>query len=108
MKLSSNTIISERKLIQYLLSYRKRNDKSKWLAIAGYNTSNWKRLELDIRSQLFPLEAVLVEENQFGIVYEITGKLKGPNSKTLHVRSIWMKVNATELTKFITRYPHKD
>ena len=108
MKLPSNAIISERKLKEYLLSYRKRNDKSKWLAKAGYNTGNWERLDRDIRNQLLSLEAVLVEENQFGIVYEITGKLDGPNNKRLNVRSIWMKEYATQLTKFITMYPFKN
>jgi hypothetical protein len=108
MKLSPNAIISERKLTEYLLSYRKRNDKSMWLATAGYHTENWNRLERDIRSQLLTLEAVFIEENQFGIVYEISGKLKGPNSKRLNVGSIWMKENATDLTKFITMYPLKE
>ncbi len=108
MKLPPDTIISERKLKKYLLSYRKRNDKSKWLAKAGYNYGNWKRLELDIRLQLLPNEAVLVEENQFGIVYEIVEIMVGPNSKKLHVRSILMKEHATEITKFITMYPYKD
>ena len=108
MKLSPNAIISERKLTEYLLSYRKRNDKSMWLFTAGYHSENWNRLERDIRSQLLTLEAVLVEENQFGSVYEITGKLNGPNSKRLIVRSIWMKEHATKRTKFITMYPFKE
>jgi len=108
MNLPPNAIISERKIKDYLLSYRKRNDKSMWLAKAGYNTGNWKRLELDMRQQLLSLEAVLIEENQYGIVYEIIGILEGPNSNRLHVRSIWMKEYVTELTKFITMYPYKD
>ena len=108
MKLSPNAIISERKLTEYLLNYRKRNDKSLWLLKAGYHTENWNRLERDIRSQLLTLEAVFVEENQFGIVYEITGTLNGPNNKSLNVRSIWMKEYESELTKFITMYPFKE
>jgi len=108
MKLSPNAIISERKLTEYLLSYRKRNDKSMWLSKAGYHTENWNRLKHDIRSQLLTLEAVFIEENQFGIVYEITGKLNGPNNKILNVRSIWMKEYESELTKFITMYPFKE
>lgn len=108
MKLAPNAIISKEKLTEYLLSYRKRSDKSMWLNEAGYNTGNWQRLERDIRNQLLTLEAVLVEENQFGIVYEITGILNGPNSKKLNVRSIWMKEHASELTKFITMYPFKE
>lgn len=91
----------------YLLDYRKRNDKSKWLAKAGYDSDNWKKLEQDIRVQLLTREAVLVQVNEFGDVYEITGKLNGPNGKSLHVRSIWMNENSTKLTKFITMYPFK-
>lgn len=108
MKLSANTIISERKVKEYLLSFRKRNDKSKWLAKAGYDSENWKRLEQDIRMQLLIREAVLVQRNEFGDVYEITGKLNGPNGKSLFVRSIWMEEYGTKLTKFITMYPLRD
>lgn len=108
MKLPANAIISERKLKEYLLSFRKRSDKSKWLEKAGYDSRNWKRLEDDIRVQLLTLEAVLIQVNEFGEVYEITGKLNGPNGYSLQVRSIWMNEFATKLTKFITMYPLKD
>jgi len=40
MRLPSNAIISERKVKEYLLSYRKRSDKSKWLAKAGYDSDS--------------------------------------------------------------------
>jgi|AntRauTorckE6833_2_1112554.scaffolds.fasta_scaffold133394_1 hypothetical protein len=108
MRLPSDTLISERKLKEYLLSYRKRSDKSRWLGKAGYKSENWKRLEQDIRMQLLIREAVLVQENEFGDVYEITGELLGPNGKLLNVRSIWMNEYGTKLTKFITMYPLKD
>jgi hypothetical protein len=105
MMLPANSIISERKVKEYLLSFRNRNDKSKWLAKAGYDVENWKRLEHDIRRQLLIREAVLVEENKFGDIYEITGTLNGPNGKSLQVRSIWMYEYGTKMTKFITMYP---
>jgi len=108
MRLPPAAIISERKIKEYLLCYRKRNDKSKWLAKAGYDSDNWKKLEQDIRVQLLIREAVHIQVNEFGDVYEITGKLTGPNGKSLHVRSIWMNEHYTKLTKFITMYPLKD
>lgn len=108
MRLPSNAIISEKKVKEYLLSFRKRSDKSKWLNKAGYKYENWKRLEQDIRIQLLNHEAVLVQRNEFGDVYEITGKLNGPNGKSLYVRSIWMEEYGTKLTKFITMYPLRD
>ena len=108
MKLPANAIISERKVKEYLLSYRKRNDKSKWLAKAGYDSKNWKKLQHDIRIQLLTRKAVLIQVNEYGDVYEIKGKLNGPNGYSLQVRSIWMNESETEITKFITMYPLKD
>jgi len=108
MKLSSDAIISESKVKDYLLSFRKRSDKSQWLEKAGYNSENWKRLQQDIRMQLLIREAVLIQVNEFGNLYEIKGKLNGPNGKSLQVRSIWMDEHGTKLTKFITMYPLKN
>ncbi|WP_340103244.1 DUF6883 domain-containing protein [Rhodohalobacter sp. 8-1] len=115
MRLPINAIISERKVKEYLLSYRKRSDKSKRLSPkdahgkkAGYDSENWKRLEQDIRMQLLIREAVLVQRNEFGDIYEITGKLNGPNGKSLFVRSIWVEEYGSKLTKFITMYPLRD
>ncbi len=40
MKLPSDVVIAEEKLTQYLLVWRARNDKSGYLAQAGYQLSN--------------------------------------------------------------------
>ena len=58
MKLQLTAIIEEEKIKEYLLSSRKRNDKSKWLAKAGYKLEDWQRLEKDLRTQLLSLDAV--------------------------------------------------
>jgi len=107
MKLPSTVIISSDKIRLYLLSPRKRNDKSKWLANAGYKLENWKQFERDIRLQILTLEASMTEETKYGKMYEIKGKLTGPNGKTLHIRSIWMNEKETKLFKFITIFPNK-
>lgn len=49
MKLSQDAIIAEAKLTNYLLVPKKRNDKSHWLATAGYTLENWQELEEDLR-----------------------------------------------------------
>ena len=107
MKLPSTAIIAEDKIKEYLLSSRKRNDKSKWLAEAGYTLENWQRLENDIRTQILSLDAVYTEETKYGQMYEIKGMLTGPSGKTLSVCSIWMNEYETRLIKFITMFPEK-
>jgi hypothetical protein len=105
MRLPKNTLIAREKLTHYLLVLRKRNDKSQWLAQAGYTLENWQVLETDLRNQVLPIDAVPIERTEYGQMYEISGKLVGPNRKILSVRTIWMTESATGNTKFITMYP---
>jgi hypothetical protein len=109
MKLSIDSMIAPAKLTNYLLVFRPVDDKSKFLAQAGYSLENWQQLEADLRSQLLPLDAVLSSEpNQFGDVYEIQGNLTGVNGVSLKVVTIWMTEYETGQTKFITLYPNKE
>jgi len=108
MNLPLETIIAPAKLTQYLLVKKAENDKSQWLATAGYMQDTWQRLERDIREQILPLEARWEETNLFGEMYQITGILIGPNGVLLKVRTIWMIEKNSNLTKFITMYPDKE
>lgn len=84
---------------------RVEDDKSRFLARAGYTLDNPGRLMADIRSQLLPLNAELMARTEYGPKYAIRGALTGPNGRTLRVLSVWMTDHATNLTKFVTLYP---
>ena len=105
MKLPADTLIARAKLADYLLRRLPENDKSRFLATAGYMRNDAARLEADLRSQLLGLEAGFVETTEYGDKYCIRGILTGPNGRPLHVASFWMTENATGITKFITLYP---
>ena len=107
MKLPVNALITPEKLTQYLLAQRRRNDKSKWLAQAGYTVKNWRDLENDLRLQILSLEAIPTDKTRYGQTYEIRGGLSGPNGKILVVCTVWMIEYATGVTKFITMYPDR-
>lgn len=104
MKLPEYTLIAHEKLTQYLLVMRKRNDKSKWLAQAGYTLKNWQVLENDLSNQILSIDATPTENTEYGQMYEIRRKLIGPNGQSLPVCTIWMTEAATGNTKFITMY----
>ncbi len=108
MKLPEDTLIAREKLTHYLLALKKRNDKSKWLAQAGYTLENWQALETDLRNQILAKDAAPIEKTGYGQMYEINGKLTGPNGKILAVLTIWMTESATGDTKFITMYPNRE
>lgn len=107
MKLPTDSLIAAEKLTEYLLVLRKRNDKSKWLAQAGYTLDNWQVLENDLRTQILSLEASPVDLTHYGQTYEIKGSLTGPNGEFLAVCTVWMVESATGVTKFITMYPDR-
>jgi hypothetical protein len=108
VKLSRDATIAPAKLNLYLLVWRSVDDKSKFLAQAGYGLGNWTQLETDLRDQILSLEAVpSSESNRFGQVYEIRGNLVGPNGLSLAIWTIWMVEFETGVTKFITLSPDR-
>ena len=107
MKLPATTVIARRKVHEYLLLHRLEDDKSAFLALAGYTLEKADHLMSDLRTQLLPLEAEWFEDTEYGSKYRIRGTLTGPNGRTLRVLSIWMKEEATGETKFVTLFPDK-
>jgi hypothetical protein len=107
MILPADAVIASAKVVGYLLAWRRDNDKSEFLAQAGYTGADADRLVDDIRRQLLPLEAELEETTEYGDKYRIGGTLAGPNGRALRVVSIWMTENTTGKTKFITLYPER-
>ncbi|MEP6686552.1 MAG: DUF6883 domain-containing protein [Verrucomicrobiota bacterium] len=107
MKLPAHAVIARRKVDEYLLRHRLEDDKSGFLALAGYTLENTDRLIDDLRRQLLPLDVELFDETEYGAKYRIRGTLTGPNGRVLRVVSIWMKEEATGETKFVTLFPDK-
>jgi len=59
--------------------HRDEDDKSGFLALAGYTLGNVDRLLNDLRIQLLPLDAELFDQTDYGPKYRIRGMLIGPN-----------------------------
>lgn len=105
MKLPAESVISEDKLIRYLLVPQLRGDKSSFLRQGGYELANAPYLLRDLRDQILPQDAIPLGSNQFGQYYEIRGPLRGPNGTVLSVRTILMREHLSGMTKFITLIP---
>ena len=108
MRLPADTAIAREKVADYLLRPRPENDKSQFLASAGYTPAHAGQLNTDIREQLLALDAEFQETTEYGDKYRIEGYLRGPNGRELSVVSIWMTESTTGTTKFITLYPAKE
>ena len=107
MKLPADAVIARDKLTGYLLRKLPENDKSGFLALAGYTSEMPERLEADIRAQILVQDAEFMETTEYGRKYRIRGDVTGPNGRKLGVLTIWLTEEATGTTKFITLYPAK-
>lgn len=108
MKLPPDSVISDRKLKEYLLSPRVEDDKSGFLTLAGYNLENWQQLATDLRHFLEDNEAELIRTTEYGDMYQIKGSLAGPNGRILNVNTIWIRLSKTSETRFVTLIPDKE
>ena len=105
MILPPDAVIDPRKIADYLLRPRDEDDKSAFLAKAGYTAANAEQLLSDIREQILPMEAESLGPFAYGTKYRIRASLRGPNGRELPIVSIWATIEKSGLTKFITLYP---
>lgn len=103
--LPQNAIIAEEKLTKYLLVPLPKDDKSQFLAKAGYSLGNWQQLEKDLRTQVLTQPAEQIETNHYAIKYAIHAQLCGVNGIKLSILTIWMVTG--DPTKFVTLVPDK-
>lgn len=108
MKLPADAFIAENKLTRYLLVPRDYDDKSNFLALAGFSLADWPRLESDLRQQILVEEAIFEEVDEYGERYRIAGTLVGPNGISLQVVTIWMLDKRSGRVRFITLFPDKN
>mgnify|MGYP001267654704 CR=1 FL=1 len=105
MKIPIDAVIPPPKLNQYLLVFHEQDDKSLFLAQAGFTQDNPNQLEAAIRQLIMTYEAVWDIENEHGIFYLVEGMLQGVNERQLAVVTVWMQLKATSQFRFITLKP---
>jgi hypothetical protein len=107
MNISENIVIPDDKITRYLLVQKTRNDKSKFLAQAGFTLDNPESLKLAIYLLVTVGNAIEDGENEYGTYYQVVGKLSGVNGVTLTVITIWIYRQAQGKYYFVTLKPLK-
>lgn len=105
MKIPLDAEIALEKLTGYLLVFKEVDDKSKFLAQAGFTPDNPDELERAIRAQAAEYEAVQDWSNRFGDYFQVRGDLRGVNGRILSVIAIWLKDRESGRYRFITLKP---
>ena len=107
MILTEQMIIPLDKLTNYLLIPQKQNDKSKYLAMAGFTQENPLDLFNAIQELAQNFELIEDVTNEYGTFYRIEGTLRGVNQFDLEVVTILLKQIIDEKYHFITLKPKK-
>ena len=104
MKIPPDAIIAPQKLTRYLLLPRPKNDKSRFLARAGFTLANPGALEAAIRQLIADNEAIFERQNEYGAFYQVRGELQGPGG-ILTVVTIWLLQDVHGEFRFVTLKP---
>ncbi len=91
MKIPEDIIIPDAKITHYLLVQKARNDKSKFLAQAGFTQETSEALKVAIQKQALAGEAVEDRSNEYGTFYQVEGDLVGTNGVNLSVVTVWLQ-----------------
>jgi len=94
--------------VNYLLIFKPRNDKSKFLAQAGFTEQNPEMLKLAIQQLVDLVDAVKDEDNEYGTFYRVNEDLTGVNQQRLPVTTIWIKRKTDNKFQFVTLKPFKE
>jgi len=108
VKIPSDAVIADDKFTRYLLVPKPRNDKSKFLAQAGFTQQNPGALRVAIRSLNKLVEAVEDGTSEYGTFYRVEGELIGTNGVNLSVTTIWLQRQVDGRFHFVTLKPRKE
>ncbi len=104
MRIPDDAVIPREKLVLYLLVPQRKNDKSRFLARAGFTQENPHLLEQAIRRLISENEAVPDRQNEYGIFYRVQGNLYGP-AGVLSAVTVWIQLTNDNHYRFVTLKP---
>lgn len=104
MRIPTDAVIEERKLTHYLLAPRPWDDKSAFLAQAGFVLQNWDSLLAALRRLTENAQAVEDRADEYGTFYRTEGILEGP-AGALQVICIWLEPRVGGKIRFVTLKP---
>ena len=105
MRVPDDAVIPEEKLTRYLLVPRPWDDKSKFLAQAGFTQDNPGDLMAALRRLAADSEAVDDGTNEYGTFYRVEGELVGPGGRPLAVVAVWLRWASDGTFHFVTLKP---
>ncbi|HVT16376.1 MAG TPA: hypothetical protein VHQ90_09395 [Thermoanaerobaculia bacterium] len=108
MKIPPDALIAAEKITHYLLVQRPWDDKSRFLAQAGFHKENPEALIGALRELAAGVDAVDDGTNEYGEFLRTDGEILGPNGRRLVVTAIWFRQHLDRRVRFVTLKPRKE
>jgi len=107
MRIPETAVIPPEKLTKYLLVPRPWDDKSQFLARAGFTLNDPGELEGAIRRTAADCDAIEDGGNEYGTFFRVTGEIVGPGGRSLQVVLIWLQWKLDGTFHFVTLKPQQ-
>ena len=108
MKIPDDAVIPDGKITHYLLVLKAKDDKSQFLAQAGFTQNNPDLLKAAIRELANNVEAIPDIQNEYGQFVLVTGEINGLGDRQLSVTTVWLHRAIDRKFQFITLKPYKE
>ncbi|MGV0028367.1 DUF6883 domain-containing protein [Phormidesmis priestleyi] len=107
MRMPFGLIVQDQKLTEYLLVFQEKDDKSGYLALAGYTLENWQLLKQDILKATEGAEVAQVIFTGWGTRFKVESQWSGINGRSFDIITLWQQDEGSDTIRFITLYPNK-
>jgi hypothetical protein len=108
VKIPDDAVIPDGKITHYLLVPKARDDKSQFLAKAGFSQNNPDLLKAAIRVLANHIEAIPDIQNEYGIFFLVIGEITGLDNRQLSVTTVWLQRAIDRKFQFITLKPYNE
>lgn len=103
-------VISERKILEYLLNtdHPDGAPKAAFFAAMGYSPANWRALRRSLELVAYTGQVRAVTATRHGQKYRIDGGMSVPRGGTAKLTTIWIIDTASATPRFVTAYPAEE
>jgi hypothetical protein len=102
-------IVSEAKIVNYLLSVRHSagRAKARFLEGFGFRIRDWRVLRDAIVAHAAANDIAVSHQNRFGTRYEVDGPLPTPDGRNPTVRVVWFVEAQESIPRLVTLVPRR-
>ena len=104
---AEHAIISERKVVEYLLNewHPVGCSKAIYFQAFGFHSTDWEEFAQSLRLHAVRENVVRTSVSDYGVVYRVEGPLETPDGRSPWVCSVWIIENPGDFPQLITAYP---